>query len=122
MERLEDILAKDLETVFTYYKDFTGTLLIQTGTEKLTVWGSLQADKMQMNAEATPVNAYSETLLVRDSDLTTTFKNKLSQDSIIYIEGVAYRVVDTSESGGIYAISLTKGTKRGKGLSCGREI
>lgn len=122
MERLEDILAKDLETVFTYYRDFTGTLLIQTGTEKLTVWGSLQADKMQMNAEATPVNAYSETLLVRDSDLTTTFKNKLSQDSIIYIEGVAYRVVDTSESGGIYAISLTKGTKRGKGLSCGREI
>ena len=122
MERLEDILAKDLETMFTYYKDFTGTLLIQTGTEKLTVWGSLQADKMQMNAEATPVNAYSETLLVRDSDLTTTFKNKLSQDSIIYIEGVAYRVVDTSESGGIYAISLTKGTKRGKGLSCGREI
>ncbi len=122
MERLEDILTKDLETVFTYYRDFTGTLLIQTGTEKLTVWGSLQADEMQMNAEATPVNAYSLTLLVRDSDLTASFKNKLSQDSILYVEGVAYRIVDTSESGGIYAISLNKGTKRGKGLSCGREI
>jgi hypothetical protein len=122
MERLEDIIDKDRNAIFEEFRDYTKQHEVQAGAEKLAVWGSLQIGVMTMNAEAAPINAFNFTFYVRDSDLTESFKDKLSQNSIIYVDHKSYSVLDTSSSGGIFAIALKRGVKRGAGLSSGREI
>lgn len=121
MQRLEDIRAKDLEQIYKFYRDFTKQMELQTGSEKITVWGDLQDKDMEMSASERPVNAFSQTLYVMAKEMPKSFAKKLSQGAILYVSGDAFKVVDASEDGGVFAISLERGTQRGKGLT-GREL
>ena len=121
MQRLEDIRQRDLYQIFTIYRDFTKQIEIQTGSEKLTVWGDLQSKDMEMSAGEKPINAFSQTLYIMAREIPKSFAKKLSQGAILYVSGEAFKIVDASEDGGVYAISLERGTQRGQGMS-GREI
>jgi hypothetical protein len=121
MHRLEDIRAKDLEQIYKVYRDFTKQMELQTGSEKITVWGDLQDKDMEMSASERPVNAFTQTLYVMAKEMPKSFAKKLSQGAILYVSGEAFKVVDASEDGGVFVISLERGTQRGKGLT-GREL
>lgn len=121
MQRLEDIRQKDLDAIFTYYRDVTKQITIQTGFEKLIVWGDLQSSDMEMSASEKPVNAYAFTLYVRTVEIPKAFRKKLTKDAILYVESEAYKVIDVADDGGVFCISLERGTQRGASMS-GREL
>lgn len=121
MQRLEDIRQKDLDAIFTHFHDFTKQITIQTGAEKLVVWGDLQSSDMEMSASEVPLNAYAVTLYVRASEIPRSFRKKLTKDAILYVENEAYKVIDVADDGGVFCISLERGQSRGRSMS-GREL
>lgn len=121
MQRLDDILESDLDYIFSTARDFTRETKIKIGVEEFTLMTSLQSSDMQFNAAEKPINAYHLELLLRVKDISSTAKKKLSKDAIIYIDSVAYKVIDADECRGVVAMSLERGTARGAGIT-GREI
>ena len=121
MERLDDILDSDLDYIFTQYRDLTTSILLQIGSEKFSILASLQSSTMEFSAHEKPINAYSLELLFRIKDISLTAKKRLSKDSIIYIDDVAYKVIDADVCRGLAALSLERGTARGAGIS-GRDL
>lgn len=121
MQRLTDIRQKDLDAIFTYYRDFMKQVTIQTGSEKLVVWCDLQSSDMEMSASEKPVNAYAITLYTRTVEIPKAFRKKLTKDAILYVESEAYKVIDVADDGGVFCISLERGTQRGASIS-GREL
>lgn len=122
MERLTDeFIENDLEWIFCTAGDFTRETNLQIASEKFTIMASLQSSDMEFSASEKPVNAYSLELLIRAKDISQTAKKKISKDSIIYVDGTAYKVVDADECRGVIAMALERGTARGNGLS-GRDF
>ena len=119
-ERLEAIIQKDLDYIFTEYRDYTKETVIQTGSEKLTVWADLQSSAIEMDSSEKAVNAYAVKLLVRSIEIPKSFRKKLTKDAILYVNGDSYKVIDVADDGGLYSISLERGTSRGSTMS-GRE-
>lgn len=121
MQRLSDIIKKDRDAIFELYRDYTQDTELQVGSEKFTILASLQVERGVINAEATPTNIYTDTLVFRHSDISTTAWRALTRDAVIYVDKVAYTVVDTGLSGGIVSLSLKRGTSRGSSIM-GRPI
>ncbi len=122
MERLTDeFIERDLEWVFVEAADFSRETKIKIGAEEFVLMASLQSSDMEFSASEAPINAYHLELLLRVKDISATAKKHLSADAIIYIDGVAYKVIDADVCRGVAALSLERGTKRGKGLT-GREL
>lgn len=122
MERLTDeFIEKDLEWVFVEAQDFTRETKIKIGAEEFVLMASLQSSDMEFSASETPVNAYRLELILRIKDISATAKKHLSNDAIIYIDGVAYKIIDADICRRVVALSLERGTKRGKGL-VGRDL
>lgn len=121
MQRLEDVLEKDLSWIFYEARDFTRQTLLQIANEKFTIMASLQSSDMEFSASEKAINAYKIELLIREKDISNTAKKKLSKDAILYVDGTAYKVIDTDVCRGVIAMSLERGTARGGGIS-GREL
>lgn len=114
MQRLTDILDNDLDWIFKEARDFTYSVVLQAGAEKITLLASLQADNMQADASADPLNAYSLTLYCLESDITETFKKHLSKNGVIYINAIAHKIVDTTvDMGRVRRLAVTKQSSRG---------
>ena len=115
LERLTDIIDKDLNDIFYYYRDLTHSLTIQCGSYKAKIMASLQADTMTADASADPINAYSLTVFCLEKDLSENIKKALSKDSLIYLNGVPHKVVDTTvDLGRLRRIAVEKRSSRGK--------
>lgn len=121
MQKLQDILEKDLKTIFEEYADFTRETKLKVGADEVTVFASLQSSGMEFSASEKPVNAYKLELFVRTKDIPKSMSKRISRDAIIYIDETAYKVIDSSDCRGVLGLSLERGSARGNGLS-GREL
>ena len=122
MQRLtDDFIARDLKYVFETAGDFVRETKLKVGSDEVTVFASLQSSDMEFSASEKPVNAYKLELFVRTKDLPKSMTKKMSKDAIIYIDGTAYRIVDASDSRGVWGMSLERGSGRGVSMS-GREL
>lgn len=107
MQRLGDIVAKDLDYIFNTYRDFTAIHTIQCGSLKYSINASLQADGVQMTSDVSPINAFSISLYYIDIQ-DEEFNKCLKKNAIIFIDGVAFRVIDSMVSMGLRALSLER--------------
>lgn len=107
MQRLSDIVRADLTAIMTHYRDFTRETLIQCGAIRHTVYASLQADGKELPADVAPVNAYSLELYYIDLD-DPRFNSALCIDAIMYVDNVAFRIVDTAEAMGLRFVALER--------------
>ena len=107
MQRLGDIVAKDLYKIMSVYRDVTRTTVLQCGAEKITVDASGQADNVQFTSDVSPVNAFSLYLYYIESD-NATFNKGLAKNAIIYVDSVPFRIVDTILTMGLRTLSLER--------------
>lgn len=107
MQRLTDIYKNDLHYIMDEYRDVTKPTVIQCGTIKHTVNASLQSDDCEFSAEATPVNAYSLEILYTETN-DNIFNKSLSKNAIIYVDGVAYKIIDSTLVFDLRALSLER--------------
>ena len=119
MQRLEDILERDLKFIFETARDFTRQTKLKVGADEVTA--SLQSSDMEFSASEKPVNAYKLELFVRTKDIPKSMSKRISRDAIIYVDGAAYKVIDSSDCRGVLGLSLERGSARGAGMS-GREL
>ena len=115
MERLTDIIDRDLHEIFYHYRDLTYSITIQCGAYKTAIMANLQADTMTADASADPINAYSLTVYCLEKDLSEDMKKALSKDSIIYLNSIPHKVVDTTvDMGRLRRIAVEKKSARGQ--------
>lgn len=107
MQRLGDIVASDLGYIMTTYRDFTKVVVIQCGSYKETVYGSLQADSIEFTSDVSPINAFSATLYFIEST-NTEFNKCMKKDSIIFVDGVSYKIIDAALVMGLRILSLER--------------
>lgn len=121
MQKLQDILERDLRYIFETAGDFTRETRLKVGADEVTVLASLQSSGMEFSASEKPVNAYKLELFVRTKDIPRAMSKRISRDAIIYVDSAAYKVIDSSDCRGVLGLSLERGSVRGAGIS-GREL
>jgi hypothetical protein len=107
MQRLGDIVAGDLNYIMYTFRDFTKAMVIQCGSYKETVMGSLQDDDVQFTSDVLPVNAFSCTLFFIEST-NADFNKCLKKDSIIFVDGVSYKIIDSVLEMGLRILALER--------------
>ena len=107
MQHLQDIVARDLDYIFETLRDFTRETKIQAGGIAHTVLCSMQGDKVEFSSDTTPTNAFSLSLYYRDLK-DTDFNKSLKQDAIIYVDGCAFRIVDSIVVMGLRTLALER--------------
>lgn len=112
MQRLGDIVAKDLSYIMDIYQDCTRQVLLQCGSYKITAYASLQADGVEFTSSAAPINAFSLTLHYKESTCKE-FNRCLRKDAIIFIDGTSYKIIDAVIVMGLRTLSLERGGGRG---------
>ena len=107
MQRLGDIVAKDLSYIMDDYRDITRSVLLQCGSYKVTVYASLQADGIDFTADVAPINAFSVTLYYIESQCSE-FNKCLKRDAIIFVDGTSYKIIDAVVVMGLRILSLER--------------
>lgn len=107
MQRLGDIVARDLAYIMETYRDFTKSMVIQCGSIKHTVYGSLQDNDVEFSSDVAPVNAFSHTLYFIDPK-DSAFTASLKQNAIIYVDSDPYKIIDSAHTMGLAILSLEK--------------
>lgn len=107
MQRLGDIVAKDLQYIMDEYRDFTKSVELQCGSYKITVNASMQSDEIEFTSDVSPINAFSLSLYYIESSCVE-FNKCLKKDAIIYADGVAFRIVDAALVMGLRVLSLER--------------
>ena len=107
MQRLGDIVARDLNKIMTEYRDFTRQTTLQCGVEKITVYASLQSDDVQFTSDISPVNAFSLYLYYIESE-NSIFNKSLVKNAIIYVDSIPFRIVDADLTMGLRTLSLER--------------
>lgn len=107
MQRLGDIVARDLSYIMDEYRDVTRSVILQCGSYKVTVNASLQADGIDFTADVAPINAFSLTMYYIESD-SSEFNKCLKKDSIIFVDGTSYKIIDAVLVMGLRILSLER--------------
>lgn len=107
MQRLGDIVAKDLAYIMNVFMDFTKEVTIQCGAIKHTLNASLQADDIQFTSDVSPINAFSIDLYFIETD-DDDFNRALKKNAIIIVNGTSYRIIDAALVQGLRVLSLEK--------------
>lgn len=107
MQRLGDIAARDLEYIFNTFRDFTAAHTVQCGSVKYTINASMQADGIQITSDVSPINAFSVSLYYIDIQ-DDEFNKCLKKNAIIFVDGVAFRIVDSMVAMGLRTLSLER--------------
>lgn len=110
---LKDCIARDIYKVFMNTGEYADDLIIQVGTDRFAVKGSLQHhDVENTSGNASPLQAVAWTLYVpyplHDEQLTTL----LSVGTRITINGDPYSVISISNEMGIAEVQLKAGRGR----------
>lgn len=107
MQRLNDIIADDLNYIMTVYRDFTEEITIQCGAIKKSVYGSLQVENNEFAADTTATNPFSCWLYYiepNDSD----FNRAMVTNAIIIVNSKSYKIIDSTVVKGLRVLSLEK--------------
>lgn len=104
---LKDCIKRDIERVFLNTNDFCDNLVLQVGTSKINVIGSLQSNAIQNNSgNGAPLQQNTWTLYIKyPIDLDTELK-LLSSGTRIMIDNKSYTVTSISDELGIATIQL----------------
>lgn len=111
MQRLGDIVESDLSFIMNEFRDFTRQTVIQCGSIKKTLYASLQAADIQFTSDVSPLNAFSFTLYFIDPK-DASFSACLKKNAIIYVDSVAYKIIDVATVCGLVVLSLERGKVR----------
>lgn len=105
MLRLCDILEQDNAAIFGHLRDFTKMVTISTNrTNERLVSVSLQSDLVTFNSSMSDVlNAFAVKLFMAEQDDLNLGKNQ-----VLYVNGRAFRIVDSALNMGIRELSLEK--------------
>lgn len=107
MQRLGDIVASDLSYIVNEYRDVTEEVTIQCGTIKKTLFASIQSDKIEFTSDVSPINAFSKTLYyIEPKD--SAFNRAMKKNAIIFVNGVAHKIIDDTVVRGLVVLSLEK--------------
>lgn len=107
MQRLGDIVQRDLNEIMNVFMDFTREITIQCGSIKHTLNASLQADSIQITSDVSPINAFS-IMLYYIEPKDDEFNKCMKKNAIIFVDGVSYRIVDSILTMGLRTLSLER--------------
>ena len=107
MQRLGDIVAKDLAYIVNVYRDFTEEITIQCGTVKKTLYASLQSEEMEFTSGVSALNAFSCWVYYIEPD-DSEFNRAMVKNAIIFVQGISYKIVDSTVVRGLRVLSLEK--------------
>ena len=104
---LKDCISRDINRVFLRTTDFCDNIVIQIGTQKFAVIGSLQSNLVQNNSgNSNPLQENAWTLYIKYplvEDLNSTL---LSSGTRITINDKSFTVVSVSDEMGLATIQL----------------
>ena len=105
---LKECIARDIDDVFLNTNDFCDDLIVQIGTTKFNIIGSLQSNLVQNNSgNGQALQSNSWTLYVK-YPLEEALKMTLfSSGTRITIDGKSYSVVNVSDEIGLATITLS---------------
>jgi hypothetical protein len=107
MQRLGDIVARDLDFIMNEFMDFTEEITIQCGKIKKVLNGSLQSDSIEFTADVSPLNAFSVSLYYIEPN-DPEFNRAMVKNAIIFVNNVSYKIIDSTLTRGLRVLSLEK--------------
>lgn len=114
MSTLREQIANDIDTIFfKNAEEFSDELKIGLDSKRtFTVYGSMQVNTVENNAgNQAPLQKVSYVLYV-PYPIGGSDGIELNCDDVLYIDGVAYKVVDIHDELGVATIYLTRGSDR----------
>lgn len=103
---LKDCIARDIERVFLNANDFCDNLIIQIGTTKFNIIGSLQSNTVQNNnGNSQPLQENAWTLYAK-YPLEDTAKILLCAGTRLTIDGRSFTIVSVSDEMGLCTVQL----------------
>ena len=110
---LKDLIARDINNVFMNTNDFCDNLVIQVGTTKFNVIGSLQSNLVQNNAgNGQPLQENAYTLYIKYPLTEDLERSILSSGARLTINNKPFSVVSVSDEMGLATIQLSTRTGR----------
>lgn len=105
---LKDLIARDINNVFMNTNDFCDNLVIQVGTTKFNVIGSLQSNLVQNNSgsNTSPLQDISYTLYIKYPLTGDLERSILSSGTRIMINNKSFSVVSVSDELGLATVIL----------------
>jgi hypothetical protein len=110
---LKDCIARDIDFVFMNTNDFCDNLVIQVGTTKFNVIGSLQSNLVQNNAgNGQPLQENAYTLYIKYPLTEDLERSILSSGARLTINNKPFSVVSVSDELGLATVILQGGRGR----------
>ena len=110
---LKNLIARDIERVFLNPNDFCDNLIIQVGTTKFNVVGSLQSNSVENNSgNGQPLQSDAWTLYIRYPLADGLEASVLSSGTRITVDNKPFTVVSISDEMGLATILLQSGRGR----------
>lgn len=110
---LKDLIARDIDCVFLNPNEYCDNLIIQVGTRKFPVIGSLQSNSVENNSgNGQPLQSDAWTLYIKypmADDLETSI---LSSGTRITVDNKSFTIVSVSDELGLATIQLETRTGR----------
>lgn len=107
MQRLGDIVSKDLKFIMDEYMDFTEEVTIQCGSIQKKLNASLQSDSIEFTADISPLNAYSVSLYYIETD-DSLFNAAMVKNAIIFVNNISFKIIDSTLTKGLRVLSLER--------------
>lgn len=110
---LKKCISRDIEKVFLNVNDFCDNLIIQIGTKRFDVIGSLQSNSVQNNSgNGQPLQENSWTLYIKYPMIDDLEMTLLSSGTRLTIDKKSYSVVSVSDELGLATVQLS--TRNGR--------
>ena len=110
---LKDCIARDINAVFLNTNDFCDNLVIQIGTLRFNVVGSLQSNSVENNSgNGQPLQKDAWTLYIKYPLADGLEASVLSSGTRITVDNKSYTVVSVSDEMGLATIQLDSRTGR----------
>lgn len=110
---LKDLIARDINTVFLNPNEYCDNLVIQIGTTKFSVIGSLQSNSVENNSgNGQPLQKDAWTLYIRYPLADGLDSSILSAGTRITVDDKSFTVVSVSDEMGLATIQLDTRTGR----------
>lgn len=110
---LKNLIARDIHRVFLNPNEYCDNLIIQVGTTKFNVIGSLQSNSVENNSgNGKPLQSDAWTLYIKYPMADGLETSILSAGTRITIDNKSYSVVSVSDEMGLATIQLDSRTGR----------
>lgn len=110
---LKNCIARDIEKVFLNTNDFCDNIIIQIGTKRFNIIGSLQSNSVQNNSgNGQPLQENSWTLYIKYPMVDDLEMTLLSSGTRLTINNKSYSVVSVSDEMGLATVQLS--TRNGR--------